>query len=111
MATPTATLNKEINTLIITALTGIIEDISISYNLDKKELIEKYIKKPIVRKPVEKKKKISKDELIETQEYEWDGETYLVDKKNNVYSNDPESPLLIGERLVDGTILFKNQEQ
>ena len=107
MATPYATLSKELNSLLQTKLTTILEDISTTYNLDKKELIEKYIKKPVVKKPAVRKKK-EKEELIETEEYEWEGDVFLVDKNNNVYTNEPTSPIHIGERLADGTIKFYN---
>lgn len=113
MTTPCSTLTKELNALVQAKLTAILEDVATTYNLDKKELIEKYVKKPVVKKPKDQdntekrgRRKKDKDELIETEEYEWEGDTFLVDKKNNVYTNEPESPLLIGERLVDGTIRF-----
>lgn len=107
MATPYATLTKEVNALIQAKLVAILQDVAATYDLDKDELIEKYVKKPVVKKPAIRKKK-DKDELIETEEYEWEGDTFLVDKKNNVYTNEQESPLHIGERLADGTIRLFN---
>ena len=50
------------------------------------------------------RKKIVKEEYIETEEYYYNGCTYLVDTNNLVYTSDIEAPVLIGERLVDGTI-------
>lgn len=50
------------------------------------------------------RKKKQKDEFIETYKHEYEGETYLVDGNNNVYTYNLEEPMLIGEMLVDGTI-------
>lgn len=63
-------------------------------------------KKPAPQKRGRKKKE--KEEFIETEECEYDGKVYLVDKKNVVYTNNMESPTIIGQRLVDGTIKFYN---
>lgn len=52
------------------------------------------------------RKKKQKDEFIETEEYDYDGNKYLVDSNNNVYTFNIEEPHLIGERFVDGTIRF-----
>ena len=61
-------------------------------------------KKPTPQKRGRKKKE--KEEFIETEECEYRGQVYLVDKKNIVYTNNMDSPTIVGERLVDGTIKF-----
>jgi hypothetical protein len=50
------------------------------------------------------RKKKQKEDVIETEEYEWDGVKYLVDNQNNVYTYNIEEPALVGEKLVDGTV-------
>ena len=50
------------------------------------------------------RKKKDKDELVKMEEYEYEGVVYLVDEKNNVYKNDVDNPVFLGEKLVDGTI-------
>jgi hypothetical protein len=57
------------------------------------------------KSPVTKsRKKKQKEEVIETEEYEYDGVKYLVDNQNNVYTYNIEEPALVGEKLVDGTV-------
>lgn len=52
------------------------------------------------------RKKKMKEELIETEEYEYNGVTYLVDGENNVYTYNIDQPTLIGTKLIDGRIKF-----
>lgn len=52
------------------------------------------------------RKKKQKEELIETEEYEYNEVIYLVDKDNNVYTNDVNAPVLVGTKLVDGRIKY-----
>ena len=52
------------------------------------------------------RKKKLKEELIETEEYEYNGVTYLVDGDNNVYTYNVDQPTLIGTKLIDGRIKF-----
>lgn len=52
------------------------------------------------------RKKKFREELIETEEYEYKGVMYLVDGNNNVYSHNPEQPTLLGTKLIDGRIKF-----
>lgn len=115
-------------------LIHVLKDISITYELNFDELCSKYLlppssptpaisddqeepKTPTKKKknpkaiaevpPAPKKrgrKKKDKDELVKTEEYEYDGVVYLVDEKNNAYNNDVDNPIFLGERLVDGTI-------
>lgn len=56
-----------------------------------------------------RKKKV-KEELIETEEYEYNNIIYLVDKDNNVYTNNIKEPVLIGTKLIDGRIKFIVQQ-
>lgn len=113
---------------IETSLTDILIDISTTYNLDQNELLKKYLnltkdikkKEPkpkkikdnidpniIVEKKKRGRKKKEKDEIIKTYEYEYNEIKYLVDDNNNVYSYDIDNPCFIGEKLIDGTIKFK----
>lgn len=52
------------------------------------------------------RKKKQKEEVIEMEEYMYDGVVYLIDANNNVYTFDLDAPHLIGERFVDGTVRF-----
>lgn len=96
-------------------LEEMLKDISITYSLDFEELKTKYINKPnetiIIEQQVEVpkkrgRKKKQKEEYIEAEEIEFEGKTYLVDDKNNVYTNNIDFPTLIGEKLVNGNIKF-----
>lgn len=57
------------------------------------------------------RKKKQKEELIETEEYDYNGITYLVDSDNNVYTYNVEQPVLVGTKLVDGRVKFLNATQ
>ena len=96
------------------------------YDLDINELQEKYGSKPFAIDLGKVKKKTStqeadgaqsepkkrgrkkkpKEELIETEEYEYEGVTYLVDGDNNVYTYNVEKPVYIGTKLIDGRVKF-----
>lgn len=85
------------------------------YELPLEELKEKYgTPLPITHKNGEVKKeakkrgrkKKQKEEVIETEEYEYNDVIYLVDKDNNVYTNDINRPVLVGTKLVDGRIKY-----
>jgi len=95
-------LEKEIECMLV--------DISKNYKLDIQELKARYM--PVIEPaqvPVPKKrgrKKKQKEEYIEAEEYEYEGDTFLVDDKNTVYTNNIDAPRIVGERLVDGTIHF-----
>ncbi len=104
----------------------ILASISKDYNINIDELKEKYGSKPITidigknKKnkvthgpdglPIEPKKrgrkKKQREELIETEEYEFDGVKYLVDNDNNVYTYNIEQPVFVGTKLIDGRIKF-----
>lgn len=105
-------------------LVGILERVAMDYGLDGGELVARYAgggedsggnKKPeapdtesMKESAVEKKKrgrrKKQKEEFLETEEYEFEGVTYLVDAQNLVYTYDIEAPTFVGHRLADGTI-------
>ena len=84
-------------------LETILRDISETYSISLEALKEKYISESKTSKK-RGRKKLVKEEYIETEEFMYCGITYLVDNNNLVYTNDIESPVLIGERLVDGTV-------
>jgi hypothetical protein len=107
-----STITNDITLMINNHLKNILTDISKRFSIDEKSLIERYIGEEYsnsifntndIKKKRGRKKK-QKDEFIETEEYEYKGEKYLVDGFNNVYSYNIEKPVMIGERLVDGTI-------
>ena len=102
------------------ALETLVARIAIDYKLDVSELKTRYFgpngslgadggsgnaEAPPAPKKKGRKKKVQ-DNVIETFEYAFEGETYLVDKNNNVYTYNVESPTMIGKKLVDGTIKF-----
>jgi hypothetical protein len=85
------------------------------FELPLEELIQKYgtplpltHKNGEVKKEAKKRgrKKKQKEEVIETEEYEYNDVIYLVDKDNNVYTNDINRPVLVGTKLVDGRIKY-----
>lgn len=104
----------------------ILESISKEYNISIDELKEKYGSIPITidigknKKskithgpdglPIEPKKrgrkKKQREELIETEEYEFNGVKYLVDNDNNVYTHNIDQPVYVGTKLIDGRIKF-----
>jgi hypothetical protein len=104
----------------------ILLSISKDYNISFDELKEKYGSKPVTidigknKKskithgpdglPIEPKKrgrkKKQREELIETEEYEFNGIKYLVDNDNNVYTYNIDQPVYIGTKLIDGRIKF-----
>lgn len=101
-------LATDIQDLINKNINSILEDIATKHSLDISELRETYLNKGDSTVVQEKKKrgrkKKQKDEFIETTEIEFEGQKYLVDNQNNVYTTDIDAPALIGEKLVDGTI-------
>lgn len=104
----------------------ILSSISKDYNINLDELKEKYGSVPITidigknKKskithgpdglPIEPKKrgrkKKQREELIETEEYEYNGVKYLVDNENNVYTHNIDQPVYVGTKLIDGRIKF-----
>lgn len=102
-------INEKIQNIINEDIENILKDISKTYKINFIELKQKYINNNDVKNDLPKKrgrKKKLKEEFIEAEEYVYQNEIYLVDNKNLIYKNDLESPTIIGEKLVDGTIKF-----
>lgn len=94
----------EIQNIVNSRLCTIIDEISQDFNLNSESLKNKYILSGISKRRGRKKK--TKDKFIETSPYTFNNNTYLVDNDNNVYTYNPENPLLIGEKLINGNIKF-----
>ena len=95
-----------IKTSIDTILLNLVDKIALDYNLDANELKTKYgLVAPSVAsvpeapapapKPRAGRKK-NKNEFTEMTKYIYNGESYLMDKQNNIYTYNLESPTLIG---------------
>jgi hypothetical protein len=107
-------------------LSDLVYKISVDYSLDLNELKVRYglvteqepepvtpknqpIPEPIEPPEAPKKKgrkKKGKDEYTEMTKYVYKGEPYLMDKQNNIYTFNVEAPTHIGQKLVNGTIKF-----
>lgn len=115
-------ISTQIKHYVFSELETVLKDISEKYKISFDDLKKNYLiqstKQTIetietvetindvaVPKKRGRKKKV-KEEYIETDEYEYEGVTYLVDNKNIAYSNNVKSPTVLGEKLVDGTIKF-----
>ncbi len=114
-------LVEVINTHVKEHTNYLLNEIAKDFNISKDILFEKYGELPACidmgkgKKKVDgkvtepkkrgRKKKI-KEELVETEEYEYNGVQYLVDKDNNVYTYNVEQPVLVGTKLIDGRIKF-----
>jgi hypothetical protein len=103
-----------IKTSIDTILLNLVDKIALDYNLDANELKTKYglIAVPVAQppeapaptpKPRAGRKK-NKNEFTEMTKYTYNGESYLMDKQNNIYTYNLESPTLIGVKLVNGEV-------
>lgn len=98
--------------IVDSALENLVVKISVDYELNLDELKTKYLAfKPSEEaepKPPKKKgrKKKVQDNVIETVEYIYQDIKYLVDKHNNVYTYNIESPTQVGKKLADGSIKF-----
>lgn len=107
---------EDLGLVINNHVKNILEDIAMTYDLDIGALKNKYLLSEadaccrgvsggvVAEKKKRGRKKKQKDEFIETEEYEYEGVKYLVDRNNNVYTHNVEEPHLVGERLVDGTV-------
>ena len=90
---------------------ALLRSIAADYELNPNELIAKYIDGNVTiattrRTNVKTDRRKKKNDFIEVDEYVFKGIKYLVDTKNNIYTYNVEKPMLIGERLVDGSIKF-----
>lgn len=101
---------------------NMIKNIARDYELNEEELIQRYVYNdqngngsitndgslPVSSKRVFGTKK-KRNDCIETWEYEYNGITYLIDNKDNIYTYNIDKPLLIGDKLLDGTIKFSDE--
>lgn len=109
-------ISNKLTSIIYEEIDAVLKSISSKYSIDYTELRQQFIKPKYLnnelssldKKQPQKRgrKKKEKEEFIETEEHEYQGVIYLIDKKNVVYTNDTEAPVIIGEKLVDGTIKF-----
>lgn len=112
-------VSQQINKLVENEIESLVKRISIDYKISLEEMKQKYelmfitVPPPQTEEQIEEtpkkqrgRKKKVKDDFISTTEYMYNGVTYLLDSKNNVYTYNIESPTLIGEKLIDGTIKF-----
>ena len=77
------------------------------YDLNEDELIQRYMETENHDIPATKKfTKKKRNDCIETEEYTYNGIVYLIDSKDQVYTYNIEKPMLIGDKLLDGTIKF-----
>lgn len=103
-----------IKTSIDTILLNLVDKIALDYNLDANELKTKYglvYAPPSVPDPAPAPapkpragRKKNKNEFTEMTKYIYNGESYLMDKQNNIYTYNLESPTLIGVKLVNGEV-------
>lgn len=113
-------ISTQLRSFIDQELDIILNSIAKQYKLDYLELKKQYINNDnnaiksiptndeIIPKKRGRKKK-QKEEFIEAEEYEYEGVMYLVDNKNTVYTNNLESPIIVGEKLINGSIKFYKQ--
>lgn len=112
-------ISNKLTIIIQEEIDTVLKSISSKYNIpyselklqfiNPKQLNEELITKTNTNQPQKRgRKKKEKEEFIETEEYDYNGTIYLIDKKNIVYSNNTEAPVIMGEKLVDGTIKFFN---
>lgn len=98
---------KSLNQALIDDKIDLLRQIANDFGLDVDDLIEKYIhnnaRHSAIKKPCQKKKR---QDYIETEEFTFNGVKYLVDIKNQVYTYNIEKPMMVGERLVDGSVKF-----
>lgn len=103
---------KNLSQAVIADKVQLIRVIADDYNLDVKELIEKYIEgdqayaRSLLSGGGKKQYKKKKNDYVEAEEFTYHGVVYLVDGRNQVYTNNLEKPMMIGERLVDGSVKF-----
>lgn len=109
--------SKVLQSALQDAIKDILQDIAVKHNLSFEDLCTTYIDgKSVPPPPIANvkddapkkrgRKKKQKEEMIETEEIVYEGKTYLVDDKNTVYTNAPNAPVVVGERLVNNNIKF-----
>ncbi len=109
-------ISNKLTSIIQEEIDAVLKSISVKYSLDYNELKTQFLKPKQSSDQMKKnqpqkrgRKKKEKEEFIEAEEHEYEGVTYLIDKKNVVYTNNTDAPVIIGEKLVDGTIKFYNK--
>ena len=126
MAVDTGKLTNKVSKLLIEVISHhvrehtvtVLKAVATDHEIPFEELMEKYgmmtlsfdVSKPKKKAPCSTepkkrgRKKKQKEEMIETEEYQYEGVTYLVDKDNNVYTYDVDQPTYIGTKLIDGRV-------
>lgn len=101
---------SEIDKTINDKLNNLLENISGDYDLNVDELKMKYLNDENANDKKKKRgrKKKTKDSEIEMETYLFNDITYLIDKNNYAYTydKDKDNAMLIGEKLINGTIKF-----
>jgi hypothetical protein len=101
--------------LVETAISDVIQHISVDYNIPYDELLIKYLNRSSIPKVVPKRKsrrKVREEaELLATEEYQYEGKTFLVDDSGTVYTYDLDNPTMIGTMMPNGTINFLSQRR
>ena len=106
-------IRNEIQIIVDIQILEFLAIISEKFDIDRDQLIEIYnqSKQNICASDTEKKrrgrKKKSKEIDIQTEPYTYKNITYLVDDKHHVYTYDINKPVLVGQKLVNGTIKFE----
>ena len=111
------TITSQIQIILATEMENLLKNISKDYGLNFDELKKKYMDSslttPLQSEPDAPKrrgrKKKPQELQISTDPYTFEGVTYLVDSKNTVYTYDTEKPMVVGEKLIDGTVKFSDQ--
>jgi hypothetical protein len=102
----------DIREMIDREILNVLEKISVDYGHDIVELKEKYMPSgtSVITPTGPKKrgrKKLAKEEYIETEIIMYQGKKFLVDAKGVVYTYNIESPTIVGKMLPNtGTIEF-----
>lgn len=79
------------------------------YDLNEDELIQRYMGLDCNDIPIKKVTKKKRNDCIETEEYTYNGIVYLIDSKDQVYTYNLDKPMLIGDKLLDGSIKFSQE--
>lgn len=89
--------------------------VAADYNIALDDLMTKYVIPSCVtvakgKRGRKRKHQPAHDDFVEMEEFEYEGSLYLMDNKKNIYTYDVESPVMIGNLLVDGTVKFLTRE-
>lgn len=105
---------KNLNQAFVNDKVKLLKSIANDYNLDPRELIEKYVDSTEItpgalvknKKHGQASSQKKRNEFVETEEFVHNGETFLIDNRNQIYTYNVERPMMVGERLADGTVKF-----